>query len=239
MPRNVSSPWQASDMDCEPWSWRSERPAARPWAKPPKCWRKALREGLEGLEAGGPHRAAGRPTHPALGWPGDEHRGLALSRPGAGHVGAPDAVQRFGDDGGVVIARVARAAGPRRGEQAVLAQAPQPLTAGGPEARHAQPCPELAVTLPMEGRGREDGPDRLDQLPLRPWPGRPRWPGRQAMALDGGHRRIPPACRMSHSTGRRRSHSAGDTPERDLRRCKAKLSRAATIRRKSNRHQAR
>jgi hypothetical protein len=162
----------------------------------------------------------------------------------------------------------------------VLAQEPQPLTAGGPEARHAQPCPDLAVTLPMEGRGREDGPDRLDQIRLRPWPGRPRWPGRQAMALDGDprrtpdpaqprqraaalkgrdirpprpgpaairpsyphhppSRRIPPACRMSHSTARRRSHSAGDTSERDLRRNKAKLSRAVTIRQKSNRHHAR
>jgi hypothetical protein len=78
-------------------------------------------------------------------------------------------------------------------EQAVLAQEPQPLTTGGPEARHAQPCPDLAVTLPMEGRGREDGPDRLDQL--RPWPGRPRWPGRQAMALDGDPRRTPDPAR--------------------------------------------
>ena len=52
MPRKRNSPWLASDMYCEPWSWRTLRLRALCSAKSPKCCRTPP-YWFECLKAGG------------------------------------------------------------------------------------------------------------------------------------------------------------------------------------------
>ena len=110
-----------------PWSWRMESPAATP-----------LAERLECLEAGA---VAGSVDADALGVVvihGNEHRDLAFAGPGGGHVGAPQSVQRMGDNGAVMIARSAGCADAHGSQQGVLAHQPQHPVPGGAHTGKAQ-----------------------------------------------------------------------------------------------------
>ena len=60
-----------------------------------------------------------------------------------------------------MVAPALGAADPGGDEQIVLSHQPQHPTAGGPDALHAQPRPNLAVPLAMERTGGKDGADRL------------------------------------------------------------------------------
>src|SRR5919205_1687075 len=116
----------------------------------------ALAERLQGLEAVG--AVAGMDAD-ALGRAvvdGDEHGRLALAGDRGGQVGAPHHVDRLRDDRAVMAARPARRAGPRRGEQAVLAHQPQHPPPGGADAAVAQAGPRRAGPLRAEGDGRPD-----------------------------------------------------------------------------------
>src|SRR5215213_102549 len=91
--------------------------------------------------------------------------------------------------GMIVPSRPARRAGPRGGEQIVLAHQPQhpPPRGAGPAV--AQPRPYLAVALAVERAGRQHRPDRFQQVGVRHRPGRARSPRggrvrRLAMTVD-------------------------------------------------------
>jgi hypothetical protein len=119
----------------------------------------ALADRLQRLEARGP---ASRMDAHALGRAviaGHEHRDLPLGRPGGGQIGAPHRVHPLRDDGAVVVARAARCADARGGEQIMGAHQAQHAALGGAHALQAQPCPDLAVTLAVEGAAGEGGAD--------------------------------------------------------------------------------
>jgi hypothetical protein len=103
MPRNFSSLWNTSvaqrEARCDAFGEAAEVLA------------HALAERLQCLEAGAAPGGVEADAPGAVVIDGDKHRRLALSRPGGGHVGAPHAVQRLGDDGTVVVTRPPTQAG--------------------------------------------------------------------------------------------------------------------------------
>src|SRR4051812_40492176 len=115
IPRKRSSFRKSPAMYCEPWSWRTARPRATSFAKPPKWRRTPLPERLQRLEAVG---AAAGVDADALGRAvvdGDEHGRLALAGDRGGQVGAPHRVDRLGDDGAPSRPRGPRGAPVREG----------------------------------------------------------------------------------------------------------------------------
>jgi hypothetical protein len=137
---------------------------------------------------------------------GDEHRDLALAGEGRGQVGAPHRVHRLGDDGAVVVARASGRADPGGREQVVLAHEPQHPALGRANARHAQPGPDLPVTLAVKRAGGQDRADRLDQGRIRHRPNRARTPGRFGpgggeMPVDGGPRGAPDPAHAGQAIG--------------------------------------
>src|SRR3954468_3973898 len=137
---------------------------------------------------------------------GDKHRDLALTYDGRGQVGAPHRVHRLGDDGAVVVARASGRADPRGGEEIVLAHEPQHPAFGRANASHAQPGPDLAVTLAVKGAGAQDGTDRLQQGRIRYRPNRTGTPRRFGprggkMAVDGGARGAPDPAHTGQTIG--------------------------------------
>ena len=81
-------------------------------------------------------------------------------------------------------------------QQAVLAHEPENPATAGADAVEAQPRPQLAVTLAMKGRGRQEPPDRLHQLFVRHGTERPGSSALDrlrlvAMAVDGRSRHAP------------------------------------------------
>ena len=137
-----------------------------------------LAKRLERLKAGGTLR---RMNADALGRTmidGDKDRDLTLAGDGGGQIGAPHGVDRLGDDGPVMAARPARRAAARGGEQVVLAHQPQHPAPGGAGATMAQPGPDLAMPLAMEGAGGQHRPDRLQEVGIWHRSPRPGPPGR-------------------------------------------------------------
>src|SRR4051812_36768044 len=157
-----------------------------------------LPDRLQGLE---PVGAAGGVDADALGRAvvdGDEHRGLTLAGHHRGQVGPPHHVDPLGRDRAVVGLRAAGMAGTLVGEQAVLAREPEDAASAGADAGEAQPRPQLAVALAVEGAVGQELPDLPDQVLVRhraPGSGPPthvalRW---AAVAVDGRPRDAPEA----------------------------------------------
>src|SRR4051794_15583765 len=91
-----------------------------------------------------------------------------------------------------------RRAHPLVRQEAVLAREPEDAAAAGTDAREAQPRPQLAVALAVEGAGGQELPDLLDQAIVRHRAERPRSPGggfarSVPMAVDGRPRHAPQA----------------------------------------------
>src|SRR3954464_15380264 len=172
---------------------------------------------------------------------GHKHRDLPLAREGRGQVGAPHRVHRLGDDGAVVAARTPGHPGPGGCKQVVLAHEPQDATLGCADARHAQPRPDLAVTLAVKRAGGQDGLDRLDQgrirhRPNRAWPPRKPAPRGREMPVDAGPRRAPDPADTGQAVGPATCGRDGPAHRRDRRRAKGRLaSRAATLASSSSR----
>src|SRR4051794_10881186 len=154
-----------------------------------------LLDRLEGLEAVGAAAGVDAQTLGGAVVDGDEHRGLALARHHRGHVGAPHEIDPLGRDRAVVGPRAVGPAGALMRQQAVLAGEPQDAAAAGADAGEAQPRPQLAVALAVEGAVRQQLPDRLDQGGVghraeRPGPPTPAFI-RAAGAGDGRPRPAP------------------------------------------------
>src|SRR4051794_37211886 len=163
-----------------------------------------------------------------------EHRDLALAGEGRGQVGAPHRVHRLGDDGAVVGARASGGPGPGGCKQVVLAHEPQDATLGCANARHAQPRPDLAVTLAVKGAGGQDGLDRLDQgrirhRPNRAWTPRQLAPRGREMPVDAGPRRAPDPADTGQAVGPATCGRDGPAHRRDRRRAKGRLASRAAI----------
>src|SRR3954447_20649896 len=165
MPRKRTSAWKSWLTYRLPWSWRSCRPAATSLANAPKRSRTAC---LTGSSAS--HRSARR-----LAWvradalgravvDGDEHGRLALAGHHRGQVGPPHHVDPLGRDRAVVGLRAAGMAGTLVGEQAVLAREPEDAASAGADAGEAQPRPQLAVALAVEGAVGQELPDLPGQV---------------------------------------------------------------------------
>src|SRR5690349_9861306 len=150
-----------------PWSWRSRRPAATPLPKAPKRSRTACLTGSSASNRSA-LRLACTPTHPAKQWSTATNT-AAWPSPviTGGQVGAPHQVDPVGGDAAVVGLRAMRRAHPLVRQQAVLAREPQDAAAAGADAGEAQPRPQLAVVLAVEGAGGQEPPDLLDQAVVR------------------------------------------------------------------------
>ena len=83
---------------------------------------------------------------------------------GRGRVGPPHHVGSFRDDSPVVGLGAVGMANPLRGLEAVLPHQPADALLGGPDALEAEPGPDLAVALAVEGRLGQDAADVADQL---------------------------------------------------------------------------
>src|ERR671938_1751331 len=139
-----------------------------------------LPDRLQRPEAGGALRRMDADAFGRAVVDGDKDRDLALAREGRGQVGAPECVHRLGDDGAVVTARASRRADAGWREQMVLAHEAQHAPFRGPNASHAQPGPDLPVSLAMEGAGREDPSKGLQEVGIGHGPdraGSARWRG--------------------------------------------------------------
>src|SRR4051795_10686515 len=126
-----------------------------------------------------------------------EHGRLALAGHHRGQVGPPHQVDPLGRDRAVVRLWPAGPPGALRWQQAVRPHEPQDAAAAGADAGEAQPGPELAVTLAVEGAVPQELPDRLDQGLVRHRADRPGPPTlaliRAAVAVDGRPRDAPQA----------------------------------------------
>src|SRR5919205_3894198 len=193
-----------------------------------------LPDRLERLEAGGALR---RVDAYALGRAmvdGDKDRDLALARDRGGQVRAPHRVHRLRDDGAVMTARASRHADPRRGEPIILAHEAQHPPLRGPDPSHAQPGPNLPVSLAMEGTGREDPPNGLQQVSIGHGPDRARparrgggrWP---MVSIDAGAGHLPGSTDRGQAIGPAAHGRAGPAHGRDLRRAKGRPASRAAI----------
>jgi len=82
-------------------------------------------------------------------------------------VGAPHQVGRRGDDAAVMGGVLARQVAVWR-QQAILPHQPQhPLAGNSNAVKHAQPCPDLAVSLANPGRSLEIGADGAQHRGIR------------------------------------------------------------------------
>src|SRR5262249_52349873 len=118
-----------------------------------------------------PEREAWMPMHALVQWSTatkvDGHEDADLTLPGGHggrHVRAPELVRALGEDRAVVGLGVVRAADPLGGLEAVLPHQPPDPLLGGPEALVAEPGPDLAVALAVEGGPGQDAADVADQL---------------------------------------------------------------------------
>src|SRR3954453_21613106 len=157
-----------------------------------------LLDRLKGLEAIG---AAAGVDADALGRAmidGDEHPGLAFPGHHRGQIAAPHDIHPLGGDRAVVGPRAARPAGRLVRQQAVLAHEPQDAAPAGADAGEAQPRPQLAVALAVEGAGSQELPDFPDQILVQHRAERPGSLGGGSvrsvpMAVDGRARHAPQA----------------------------------------------
>ena len=141
----------------------------------------------------------------------DEHRDLAMLRGEArrhvirhrprtdgGRWLIPHRVDPLGDDRAVVVARAAGAAHPARRREAVLTHQAAHALLGGAQAPVAQPRPDLAVALAVEGALGQHPPDRRHEADVvhrsqRSWPPsrRRRHVGGSAQSVDARARDAP------------------------------------------------
>src|SRR5262249_24331508 len=110
----------------------------------------------------------GMPMHSAVQWSTATQTHLALvGGHGRRHIRAPHLVGALSENRAVVGLGPVAMANPLGGLKAVLPhQPPNPLL-GSPDALVAEPGPDLAVTLAMERRLRQDAPDMADKLLIR------------------------------------------------------------------------
>src|SRR5262249_23641132 len=114
-----------------------------------------------------------------------EHADLAfLGGDGGRHVGPPDFVGPFGDDGPVVGLGTMRVADPLRGLEALLPHQPPDPLLGRPYALEAEAGPDLAVALAVERRVGQDAADVADEFLVRTGAERPAPLGLRSL-LDG------------------------------------------------------
>src|SRR3954469_11049980 len=170
---------------------------------------------------------------------GDKHRDLDLTYDGRGQVGAPHRVYRRRDDGAVVVTRASGCPDPGGREQVVRAHEPQHATLGCAKACHAQPGPDLPVTLTVKGTGGQDRADRVHQGRIRHRPNRARTPGRFGprggeMPIDAGPRGAPDPAHAGQAIGPAAGGRDGPAHRRDLRRAKGRLASRAAILASSN-----
>src|SRR3954464_7882200 len=199
----------------------------------------ALPDRLQRLKTGGSARRLGAHTPRRVMIEGHKHRDLSLTGEGRGQVGAPHRVHRVGDDGAVVVARASGCPDPGGREQVVRAHEPQHATLGCPKACHAQPGPDLPVTLTVKGAGGQNRADRLQQGCIRHRPNRAWTPGRFGprggeMAVDGGARGAPDPAHAGQAIGPAACGRDGPAHRRDLRRAKGRLASRAAILASSN-----
>src|SRR3954452_15729030 len=165
---------------------------------------------------------------------GDKHRDLALTYDGRGQVGAPPRVHRLGDNGAVVVARASGCPDPGGREQVVRAHEPQHATLGCAKACHAQPGPDLPVTLTVKGAGGQDRADRIHQGGIRHRPNRTGTPRRFGprggeMPIDAGPRCAPNSADAGQTIGLAACGRDGPAHGRDLFRAKGRLASRAAI----------
>src|SRR3954452_2314979 len=177
-----------------PWSWRSRRPAATSLANAPKRSRTACLTG-SGSSKRSASREAWMPTHSAEQWSTATNT-AAWPSPVSTEVRS---VPHIRSTRSVVIVPSCALGPPGalRCQQAVRPHEPQDAAAAGADAGEAQPGPELAVTLAVEGAVPQELPDRLDQGLVRHRADRPGPPTlaliRAAVAVDGRPRDAPQA----------------------------------------------
>src|SRR4051812_10971568 len=165
-----------------------------------------LLDRLQGLEAVG--NPAGMVAQ-ALGRAvvdGDEHRRLTLAGHHRGQVGPPHQVDPLGRDRAVVGLGAMGSAGALVGQQAVLAREPQDAAAAGADAGEAQPGPQLAVALAVEGAVGQELPDLPPQVLVRHRADRSGPPARgvvgsAAVAVDRRPRYAPQARHPLQAVG--------------------------------------
>src|SRR4051795_6738865 len=170
---------------------------------------------------------------------GDKHRDLSLTGYGRGQVGAPHRVYRRRDDGAVVVTRASGCPDPGGREQVVRAHEPQHATLGCAKACHAQPGPDLPVTLTVKGAGGQNRADRVHQRRIRHRPNRAWTPGRFGprggeVPIDAGPRRAPDPAHAGQAIGPAACGRDGPAHRRDLRRAKGRLASRAAILASSN-----
>jgi hypothetical protein len=140
------------------------RPEALPFSTPPKRSATPCRTGSSASWRVPWRAAVDADAFRRAMVDGDEDGNLAvLDGDRRGHVGAPHGVDRLRDDRAVVVARATRAAHAGRGLQAVLAHQAAHALLRCPQARMAQPRPDLAIALAIKGAVDEHLPDGLDQ----------------------------------------------------------------------------
>src|SRR4051794_8861847 len=195
MPRKRVSAWKSWLTYWLPWSWRSCRPAATSLANAPQRSRTACLTGSSASKRSA-RRLACRPTHSAEQWSTATNT-AAWPSPviTEGQVGPPHQVDPLGRDRAVVRLWPAGPPGALRCQQAVRPHEPQDAASAGADVGEAQPGPELAVALAVEGAVPQERPDRLDQGLVRHRADRPRPPTlalvRAAVAVDGRPRDAP------------------------------------------------
>ena len=173
-----------------PWSCRTARPRAMPCAKPPKWRRTPWRSGSSASKRVA-RRAAWMPTHSAEQWSTATNTAAWPSPVTVVVRSVPHIVSIVS---GMMVPSWVR--GPR-GEPA-REGASRPCSRISRSTRRfevrtpamAQPRPDLAVALAVEGAGGEHRPDRLHEAGVRHRPDRPRAPRRlAARRLRGAGRR--------------------------------------------------
>src|SRR4051812_11811656 len=178
-PRKRSSLWKSRAMYCEPWSWRTARPRATSFANPPKWRRTPWRSGSRASKRFA-SREAWMPAHSAEQWSTATNT-AAWPSPVSTEVRS---VPHIRSTRPVVIVPSCALGPPGalRCQQAVRPHEPQDAAAAAADAGEAQPGPELAVTLAVEGAVPQELPDRLDQGLVRHRADRP---GPPMLALIG------------------------------------------------------
>src|SRR5258708_28381003 len=106
MPRKPISFWKWSDIYCDPWSCRTERP----WAlgEAAEVVPHALTDRFQRLEPGCPRMGVDADAFSGAMIDRDEHRRRALAGERRRQIGSPHRVHRLGDDGAVVVPRPTR-----------------------------------------------------------------------------------------------------------------------------------
>ena len=97
---------------------------------------------------------------------------LTLAGHHRGQIAAPHRIDPVGRDRAVVGLRATWPAGTLMCQQAVRPHEPKNTTAAGTDASKAQPRPQLAVALAMEGAVRQKLSDRHHQVLIRHGPAR-------------------------------------------------------------------